>query len=196
MLVACEFSGTVREAFIRAGHDAVSCDLLPTEIRRPKSHFQGDVFDCLGECGPFDLMIAHPPCTFLANSGVRWLYEHDGRWKDLIDGACFFRALWESDVPRIAIENPIMHKYAKQIVGVGPSQTVQPWQFGHGETKAVSLWLRNLPPLTPTEVVEGREPRVHHASPGPDRWKERSRFFTGIADAMAQQWGTALASAA
>lgn len=184
VLVACEFSGTVRDAFIRAGHDAISCDLLPTEV--PGPHYQGDVRDILGE--DFDLMIAHPPCTFLANSGVRWLYEQDDRWQHLIDGACFFRDLLEAPIPKKAIENPIMHKWARKIVDAGPSQTIQPWQFGHGETKAVSLWLRGLPALVPTSVVEGR---VHRMAPGPDRWKDRSRFFTGIADAMAQQWGAA-----
>ncbi len=185
VLIACEFSGTVRDAFIRAGHDAISCDLLPTES--PGPHYRGDVRDILG--GGFQLMIAHPPCTYLANSGVRWMYEQNDRWQHLIDGACFFRDLLAAPIPMKAIENPVMHKWARKIVGSDATQTVQPWQFGHGETKAVSLWLRNLPPLVSTNIVEGREARVHRMAPRPDRWKERSRFFTGIADAMAQQWG-------
>lgn len=185
VLVACEFSGTVRDAFAAAGHDAMSCDLLPTES--PGPHYQGDVRDVLGD--GWDLMVAHPPCTFSANSGVRWLYEQPGRWEKMREGAEFFRSLLNTDIHRIAVENPIIHKYAREIIGAGPTQTIQPWQFGHGETKAVCLWLRNLSPLVPTDVVDGREARVHRMPPGPDRWKERSRFFAGIAEAMAAQWG-------
>jgi hypothetical protein len=192
VLVACEFSGIVRDAFIERGHDAISCDLLPTE--RPGPHYQGDIWDLLGSPG-WDLMIAHPPCTYLANSGVRWLYkdgeDDEGRWMRMADGAEFFRDLLTMPtIPRIAVENPIMHKYGRQIVGRGPDQYVQPWMFGHPETKATGLWLKNLPLLIPTNIVDGREPRVHHASPGPDRWKERSRTLQGIADAMADQWGS------
>jgi len=183
--VACEFSGTVRDAFIRAGHKAMSCDLLPTES--PGPHYEGDVFDILED--GWDLMVAHPPCTYLANSGVRWLYRDGKRWQELIEGAAFFRRLLEAPIPRIAIENPVIHRWARLIVGRKPCQTLQPWQFGHGETKAVCLWLKGLPPLEPTNVVSGRTPRVHYASPGPDRWKERSRFYRGIAEAMADQWG-------
>lgn len=184
VLVACEFSGTVRDAFIRAGHDAMSCDLLPTES--PGPHYQGDVFDIIND--GWDLMIAHPPCTFLANSGVRWLYEKPNRWQDLIEGASFFRKLLTAPIPMRAIENPIMHKWAKMIIGSEPTQTIQPWQFGHGETKAVSLWLRYLPTLDRTNVVDGREAKVHRMPPSANRQKERSRFYTGIADAMADQW--------
>lgn len=186
VLIGCEFSGTVRDAFIRAGHDAVSCDLLPTES--PGPHIQGDVLDVLD--GGWDLAVFHPPCTFLANSGVRWLHSEAGRWQDMIEGAAFLRRLLDARIPRIAIENPIIHKWARLVIGRGPDQTIQPWQFGHGETKAICLWLKNLPKLTPTNIVEGRKPRVHHASPGPERWKERSRFYRGIAEAFATQWGS------
>ncbi len=186
VLVACEFSGTVRDAFLRAGHDAMSCDLRPTESDGP--HYQGPVRDVLGE--QWDLMVAHPPCTYLANSGVRWLHERgECRWAKMMTGAEFFRSLLEADIPKVAIENPIMHKYAKRIIGRGQDQIIQPWQFGHGETKAICLWLRGLPPLKPTNNVKGRKARVHRMPPSAEREKERSRFFRGIADAMAQQWG-------
>ena len=195
VLVACEFSGVVRDAFIAVGHDAVSCDLLPTE--RPGPHFQGNVLDIIGGLawGPWDLLIAHPPCTYLANSGVRWLYGGKGtvrdeaRWAAMEEAATFFRLLLDASIPRIVVENPIMHRHA----GIRkPDQIIQPWQFGHPETKATCLWLKGLTPLRPTNIVPGREPRVHHASPGPDRWKERSRTLPGIAAAMAEQWGDAL----
>lgn len=185
VLVACEFSGIVRDAFRERGHDAVSCDLLPTE--RPGPHIQGDVLDVLDE--EWDLMIAHPPCTYLANSGVRWLYEKEDRWQDLIDGAVFFRRLLEAPIPRIAVENPVIHKWARKIIGRGPDQTIQPWQFGHGETKAICWWLKDLPPLQATDEVAGRDNRVHREPPSENRWKERSRFYPGVAKAMADQWG-------
>lgn len=194
VLVACEFSGIVRDAFTARGHAAISVDLLPTE--RPGAHYQGDVEQFVKSLlpGTFDLMIAHPPCTFLANSGVRWLYrdgeEDPERWWEMEQSAKFFRRLLEMDIPRIAVENPVMHRYGKAIIGRGPDQIIQPWQFGHGETKATGLWLKNLPKLEPTNIVDGRQPRVHHASPGPDRWKERSRTLQGIAEAMADQWGS------
>jgi hypothetical protein len=188
VLVACEFSGIVRDAFIARGHDAVSCDLLPTE--RPGPHIQDDVQVWLDE--GWDLLIAHPPCTYLANSGVRWLYggrgttRDLGRWELMEEAADFFRLFLDAPVPRIAVENPVMHGHA----GIRPAdQYVQPWQFGTPETKATGLWLRNLPPLVPTNIVDGRTPRVHYASPGPDRWKERSRTDPNIAAAMAKQWG-------
>ena len=192
VLVACEFSGIVRDAFRERGHAAISVDLLPTE--RPGPHHQGDIEQFVNSLpGTFDLMIAHPPCTFLANSGVRWLYRDgerdEDRWWEMEQSARFFRRLMELPIPRIAVENPVMHGHARAIVGRGPDQCIQPWQHGHGETKATCLWLKNLPPLTPTNIVDGREPRVHHASPGPDRWKERSRTLPGIAAAMADQWG-------
>jgi hypothetical protein len=200
ILVACEFSGTVRDAFIRAGHDAMSCDLLPTEA--PGPHHQGDVFDVIDD--GWDLMVAHPPCTFLTNSGVRWLHTEPDRWQDLIDGAVFFRRLLEAPIPRVAVENPIMHKYAAAIIGRRQTQIVQPWMFGHTEQKATGLWLRGLPPLIATEDVKavmlalpyGERAKVHHASPGPDRWKLRSVTYAGIAAAMATQWGTTLEAVA
>lgn len=193
VLVACEYSGTVRDAFIRKGHDAMSCDLLPTDI--PGPHYQGDVFDIIND--GWDLMIAHPPCTYLSNSGVTWLYKQEDRWKNLIDGAVFFRKLHEVNIPKIAIENPIMHKYAKQIIGVDQSQVIQPWMFGHMEQKATCLWLKNLPLLEPTNDVKeemlklpkNERERLHYLPPSEDRWKIRSKTFEGIAEAMAEQWG-------
>lgn len=195
VLVACEFSGIVRRAFANRGHDAWSCDLLPAEDRSNK-HITGDVRDILHD-GWDMLIVAHPPCTRLCNSGVRWLSVPpagktlEQMWQELDEGAALFSDLWNAPVDRIAVENPVMHKHAKARIRnyQDPAQSVQPWQFGHGETKRTCLWLRNLPPLVPTNIVEGREPRVHHMSPGPDRWKERSRFFPGIAEAMADQWG-------
>lgn len=195
VLVACEFSGTVRDAFLEAGHDAWSCDLLPAETC-PNRHMQGDVRDVLG-MGWDLLMVAHPPCTRLCNSGVRWLHTPPpGRtradmWRELDEGADLFSTLWNADIDRICVENPVMHKHAKERIRNYREfgQSVQPWQFGHPETKRTCFWLKNLPPLTPTNIVEGREARVHLMPPGPDRWKERSRFFPGIAAAMAAQWG-------
>jgi len=193
VLVACEFSGAVRDAFIRAGHDAMSCDLLPTEA--PGPHHEGDVFDVIND--GWDLAICHPPCTYLTNSGVRWLYSDPLRWQGLIDGATFFRSLLEAPIPRIAVENPVMHGWAAKIVGRRQSQVVQPWMFGHPETKATGLWLKGLPPLVATEDVRdvmnalpyAERARIHYASPGPDRWKLRSVTYAGIAQAMADQWG-------
>lgn len=197
-IVGCEYSGIVRDALRARGVNAVSCDLLPSE--RPGPHYQGDVRDLLvGHGGRalrtrfgierVDLGIFHPPCTFLANSGVRWLHERPARWAKLDEAAALFRTLLESPVvPRVCVENPVPHKYALERIGSRYAQTVQPWQFGHGETKRTCLWLRNLPTLEPTNVVEGREARVHRMPPGPERQKERSRFFEGIAAAMADQW--------
>lgn len=193
VLVACEFSGTVRDAFIQQGFNAVSCDILPTES--PGPHYQMDVIDLLhGSRGRWDLMIAHPPCTYLANSGVRWLYNKDGtenteRWRKMRAGARFFRELWLTDIPHIAVENPVMHRYAKRIIGAEPAQSMQPWQFGHGECKRTCLWLKNLPPLQPTDIVDGREQRIHRMAPSEDRQKLRSVTYAGIANAMAKQWG-------
>ena len=187
VLVACEYSGKVRDAFISQGHDAMSCDLLPTDAQGP--HYQGDVFDIIDQ--GWDLMVAHPPCTYLTNSGVRWLHERPERWEQLREGAEFFKALLEADIPMIAVENPIMHKYAIEIIGRKHDQIVQPWQFGHGETKATGFWLKNLPPLMATEIVDGREQRIHKLPPSADRWKIRSETFAGIAEAMAKQWGDA-----
>lgn len=181
VLVACEYSGTVRDAFRAAGHDAMSCDLLPTD--QPGPHYQGDVADILKD--GWDLMIAHPPCTHLAVSGARYFAQKraDGRQRQAID---FFLMLAQADIPRIAVENPIC---IMSSVWRKPDQIIQPWQFGHGETKATCLWLKNLPELMPTDIVEGREQRIWKMSPSPNRWKERSKTFSGIAEAMAKQWG-------
>lgn len=193
ILIGCEFSGTVRDAFLTRGHEAWSCDLLPSES--PGPHLQCDIFTVLDR--GWDLMIFHWPCTRLANSGVRWLYGGRGtvrdgsRWAAMENDARKFRALLDCDIPRICGENPIPHSYAKAIMSEY-SQVIQPWMFGHGETKATCLWLRNLPPLQPTSIVAGRQPRVHHEPPGPDRWKNRSRTLSGVASAMAEQWGSLL----
>ena len=180
VLVACEFSGIVRDAFIAAGHEAMSCDLLPSERPLMGAHYQGDVRDVLDD--GWDLMIAFPPCTYLAVSGARWFA---GRREEQDRAIGFVDDLLCADIPRIALENPvsvISSRIRK------PDQIIQPWMFGHGETKATCLWLKGLPRLQPTVVVGGRMPRVHYASPGPDRWKERSRTLPGIAEAMAAQW--------
>jgi hypothetical protein len=195
VLVACEFSGIVRNAFLARGHDAWSCDLLPAEDGSNR-HITGDARDILGD-GWDLLIVAHPPCTRLCNSGVRWLSSpppgrtREAMWADLAEGAALFGAFWNAPVKRIAIENPVMHRHAKALIPnyAEFAQSVQPWQFGHPETKRTCLWLKELPPLEPTRIVEGREARVHRMPPGPDRWRERSRFFPGIAAAMAEQWG-------
>jgi site-specific DNA-cytosine methylase len=179
ILVACEFSGTVRRAFRARGHEAFSCDILPAEDDGP--HLLGDVRQFLG--AGWDLMIAHPPCTHLAISGARWFKDKLPQQAEALE---FVRLLLESGIPRIALENPvsvISSRIRK------PDQIIQPWQFGHGETKATCLWLVNLPPLRPTNVVRGREARIHRMAPGPNRWRERSRTYPGIAAAMAEQWG-------
>lgn len=202
VLVACEFSGTVRRAFEERGHDAWSCDLLPSEDGSNR-HIQDDVRNHL-KPGLWDLLIvAHPPCTRLCNSGVRWLSvpppgrTREQMWQELHDGAELFSVLWNAPCHRIACENPVMHGHAKRLIRnyQEPAQSVQPWQYGHGETKRTCLWLRNLPALRPTCIVEGRTPRVHRMPPGPNRWKERSRFYPGIAAAMAEQWGSILGEA-
>ena len=182
VLVACEFSGVVRDAFIARGHDAVSCDLLPSERHGP--HLQRDVLDVMGD--GWDLMIAHPPCTHLAVSGARWFAEKAEEQAAALE---FVRALMSAPIPRIAIENPVsvISSHIRR-----PDQIIQPWQFGHGETKATCLWLKGLPLLVPTRIVDGRENRVHRMPPGPDRWKKRSRTFPSITDAMAEQWSTAI----
>lgn len=179
ILIACEYSGTVRDAFIRAGHDAMSCDLLPTDV--PGPHYQGDVFDIIGH--GWDMMIAHPPCTHLAVSGARHFHK---KQKEQAEALEFVRRLMDAPVERIALENPISIISSRIRK---PDQIIQPWQFGHGETKATCLWLKNLPKLTPTQVVEGREQRIWKLPPTKDRWKIRSKTFQGIADAMAEQWG-------
>jgi hypothetical protein len=180
ILIACEYSGRVRDAFIAAGHDAVSCDLLPTEV--PGPHYQGDVRDVIA--GGWDMMICHPPCTHLAVSGARHFAakKASGVQDEALD---FVRLLFDAPIPKIALENPvsiISSRIRK------PDQIIQPWQFGHGETKATCLWLKGLPKLSPTNIVEGRNDRIHKMPPSPNRWKERSRTYEGIAQAMAAQW--------
>ena len=194
VLIGCEYSGITRKAFYDKGHDATSCDLLPTEIDGYGKHYQGDVRDIIGD--GWDLAIFHPDCTYLANSGVRWLYEQPERWQKTIEGAVFFRELLEADIPMIAVENPIIHKWAKMIIGREQDQTIQPYQFGHPERKATCLWLKGLPLLRETENVKHimdelpakESNRIHYMSPGPDRGKERSKSYSGIAHAMATQW--------
>lgn len=184
VLVACEYSGRVRQAFRNKGHNAWSCDLLPSEDNSPY-HYQQDVMPLLWD-GDWDLVIAHPPCTHLAVSGARWWKDKKKEQQESINFFMEFLSIPNDRVRRLAIENPIgiiSTVYRK------PDQIIQPWMFGHGETKATCLWLENLPPLKPTNIVEGREPKVHYMPPSPDRWKERSRTYQGIADAMAEQWG-------
>ena len=181
VLIACEFSGTVRRAFRSAGWEAWSCDLLPSEDNARAHHIEGDVLTVLDQ--GWDLLIAHPPCTHLAVSGARWFKE---KAAEQAEALAFVQALLDAPIPRIALENPvsvISSRIRK------PDQIIQPWQFGHGEVKATCLWLKNLPKLVPTNVVDGRHPACWLASPGPDRWKLRSRTYAGIADAMAAQWG-------
>jgi hypothetical protein len=215
ILIACEFTGTVRREFARyEEHDVWSCDLLPA-LDRSNRHIVGDVRSILGE-GWDLMMVAHPPCQRLCNSGVRWLkspptklssdyYSADEiaayarmtkrqrlafMWHKLDEGAALFSDLLNAPIEHIAIENPVMHRYAKQKIAnyVEFAQSVQPWQFGHGEIKRTCLWLKKLPSLKPTKIVKGRVARVHLAAPGPERWKERSKFFPGIGAAMADQW--------
>jgi len=180
--VICEFSGTVRDAFTSLSHDATSFDLLPSET--PGKHVQGDVMTLpLDYWKQFDLAICHPPCTHLAVSGARWFKE---KVKEQAEALEFVQWLMDLPVQFIAIENPISIISSRIRK---PDQIIQPWQYGHGETKATCLWLKNLPKLEPTNIVDGREPKVHLMPPGPDRWKERSRTYKGIAEAMASQWG-------
>ena len=194
VLIACEFSGVVRREFVKIGVDAYSCDLLPSDDQSDK-HIIGNVLDILNE--GWDLMIAHPPCTRLCVSGVRWLNNPpknktlEELWNELDESTEFFNKILMAPILKKAIENPIMHKYAKErIKNYFPySQIIQPWQFGHGETKATCLWLNNLPLLKPTNIVEGRKSRVKNEYPGRDRWKRRSITYQGIAEAMANQWG-------
>ena len=179
VLIACEYSGTVRDAFIARGHNVMSCDLLPTDIDGP--HYQGNVFDVIND--GWDLMIAHPPCTHLAVSGARWFKDKQQEQVEALD---FVRRLLDAPIQRICLENPvsIISSRIRR-----PDQIIQPWQFGHGETKATCLWLKNLSKLAPTNIVEGREARVHKLPPTFDRWKIRSKTYQGIANAMAEQWG-------
>lgn len=200
VLIACEYSGRVRDAFLRRGHDAMSCDLLETEV--PGPHYRGDVRDVLYE--GWDLLIAHPPCTRLTNSGVRWLKVPppgktlEQMWAELEEGAAFYKLLRDAPIPSKGIENPIMHRYARERINIGFRQVVQPWWFGEPAFKATGLELIGLDPLVPTNKLTPPKKgtpehrawsKVHFASPGPDRWKERSRTYAGIAEAMADQWG-------
>lgn len=213
VLVACEYSGVVRDSFLKLGHNAISCDFLDTD--KPGPHYQGNVFDLLewnplhrkdsknGQCffyREWDLMIAHPPCTYLCNSGVTHLYDikkGKQRWLDMREGALFFKRLLECNIPKICIENPIMHGHSKRIINANQTQIIQPWMFGHTESKATCLWLKGLPKLKETNNVKeemlklpkNQQQRLHYLPPGPDRWKIRSTTFQGIADAMAAQWG-------
>lgn len=182
VLIACEYSGVVRDAFVRQGHYAVSCDLLPTDS--PGDHYQGDVRDIIDD--GWDLMIAHPPCTHLAVSGARWFKD---KAIEQAEALAFVRLLLNANIPMIALENPVSIISSKVRK---PDQIIQPWQFGHGETKATCLWLKNLPNLVPTNIVDGREQRIWKLPPSEDRWKLRSKTFLGIADAMATQWGQLL----
>ncbi|MFN6301951.1 MAG: DNA cytosine methyltransferase [Planctomycetota bacterium] len=181
VLIACEYSGRVRDAFRARGHDAMSCDLLPTDA--PGPHYQGDVFDIIND--GWDLMIAHPPCTHLAVSGARHFAakQASGVQQAALD---FVQRLLDAPIKRIALENPISIISSRIRK---PDQIIQPWQFGHGETKATCLWLKNLPRLMPTNIVDGRSDRIHKMPPSADRWKLRSTTYQGIADAMAIQWG-------
>lgn len=201
VLIACEYSGVVRDAFIARGHDAVSCDLLPTDA--PGPHREGDVMDIIGD--GWDLMVAHPPCTFLCSAGAKHLYMLDergvstlrdengeripnpARIADRDASVEFVRALMEAPIPRVAVENPqgmLSSLYRK------PDQYIQPWEFGHGETKKTGLWLKGLPLLMPTDIVTGRADRIHKMPPSAERWKLRSITYAGIAEAMADQWGS------
>lgn len=192
VLVACEYSGRVRDAFSALGHDAMSCDLLPSETEG--NHYQGDVREVLND--GWDLMVAHPDCTYLCNSGVCHLHKDAKRWLKLFEGAEFFKLLLDAPIPKKAVENPIMHKYAKRLIGKSQTQVVQPWMFGHPEQKATCLWLEGLSPLEPSNDVkahmltlpDNERQRLHYLPSGKDRWKERSRTYTGIAEAMAWQW--------
>lgn len=199
VIVLCEFSGIVSAAFRDAGCEAYSCDILPTE-GDPCWHIQGDALEVL-RSREWALVIAHPPCTYLCNSGVRWLAPggvvDSARHLEMQRACDFFAAFYNANCPRVCVENPMMHKYARdylQSVWRVParSMSLQPYEHGHGETKRTCLWTRGLPDLQPSHVVPGRTPRVHHASPGPDRWKERSRTLPGIAKAMASQWSPLL----
>lgn len=203
VLIGCEESGKVRDAFRRLGHEAWSCDLEGVEPRGhwPNYHLFGDVRWFLeGSYGPWDLGIFHPPCTYQANSGAKHLYKgmkkengpNPERWVGLEKGCQLFRDCLNAPIPHIAVENPIMHGHALKLVGERPAQIIQPWQFGHGETKATCLWLRNLPPLVPTKIVGGREQRIWRMAPSEKRQQLRSETFDGIAKAMATQWSAFL----
>jgi len=196
VFVGCEYSGTVRNAFRRAGHEAWSCDILPTQ--NEGNHYQGDIFKALDELGHFDLAIFHPPCTYLCNSGVSHLHKDKSRWAKLAQAGDFFKRILDLPIRNICVENPIPHKYAVQRIGRKYDQLIQPWQFGHPESKATCLWLKGLNPLTPTNILQKPEcgywrnqtpSGQNKLGPSKDRWKIRSTTYEGIAKAMAAQWG-------
>lgn len=188
VLIACEYSGRMREAFRRRGHDAWSCDLIPSEDDSPH-HITGNVLDVIGD--GWDMMIAHPPCTYLCNSGVRWLHEKEGRWQEMEAAAAFFLELLNAPIDRVAVENPVMHGYAREIIGRRADFTVQPWMFGDNFKKRTCFWTRGLTPLKATSSLDGSSAvaECHRMPPGPNRWKERSRTYAGMAKAAAEQWG-------
>jgi hypothetical protein len=185
ILLGCEVTGAVRKEMRSIGHDAWSCDILPAEDNSPH-HIQGNILDVLNN--GWDMAIFFTPCTYLCNSGVRWLHERPERWELMRKDAELFRKCMEADIPMIANENPVPHKYALEIIGRKYDQIIQPWQFGHGETKRTCLWLKNLTKLFPTDIVDGREQKIWKMSPSENRSYERSRTYTGIAKAMANQW--------
>jgi len=189
VLVACEYSGRVRDAFLALGHDAWSCDLLESEStdtdEKASRHLLGPVEQFLGD--EWDLMIAHPPCTYLSVAGARWMKTDPTRQEKQDDALAFALDLMNAPIDRICIENPV------SVISTRirkPDQIINPWEYGHGETKKTCLWLKNLPKLVPTDIVEGREAKLHRMAPGPNRWKDRSRTYQGIANAMALQWGS------
>lgn len=195
ILVACEESQAITIEFRKLGFEAFSCDLQECSGGHPEWHIKDDCLKIIKD--KWDLVIAHPPCTFLANSSNRWLYNEDKtineeRWRNMKKGAEFFKAFFYSNSPRIAIENPVIHKHAKKIIRTDHSQIINPWQFGHGEQKKTCLWLHNLPLLIPTNIVKGREQRIWKIPPGKDRTKIRSKTYKGIAEAIASQWGNAI----
>jgi len=185
VLVACEESQEVCKAFRKLGHEAYSCDILPCSGGHPEWHIQDDVLKHLDD--GWDLMIAHPPCTRLCNSGVMWLKKRN-LWRQMDEGALFFKKLLRANILKICVENPIPHKYAVSIIGRNYTQIIQPWMFGHGETKATCLWLKGLPILKPSNIVSGRVQRLHRLPPSKDRAMLRSKTYPGIAQAMAEQW--------
>jgi len=199
ILIACEYSGTVRDCFLKSGHNAISCDILPTEKHGP--HHHGDVVEILYK-KKWDLIIAHPPCTYMTNSGVRWLYKQGTktrdkkRWTKLQNAAKFFRLFLDHPCEKIAIENPIPHRHAVELIGKKYTQIIHPYQFGHMEKKSTCLWLKGLPELKPTNDVKNQmmklpkkeQNKIHYMSPGPYRWKKRSTTYQGIAQAMSDQW--------
>jgi hypothetical protein len=201
VLIACEQSGVIRDMFNKAGHSAMSCDILPCESKARGLHYTGDIWECLKRFDRWDLIIAHPPCDFLCNSGVQWLYRKGKkvngidpvRWGNMQKGAAFFKRFLSLDpikCPRVCVENPVMHGYAKAIVGMEQSCTYQPWQHGHGECKRTCLWLKGLPDLQPSRIVQGRKQTCANMSPGPNRSKLRAITLLGPARAMVKQWGT------